>query len=307
MARLALRALTLLVGFTAAYVPFVTGWLLWRRARPLEVEGGIATPGALSSFPSGHVVQAVVAFGILAYLWASTTRSRGEALLAWLIAVAGVAAVVIARLRLGAHWPTDILAGSVLGAAWLAVLVLALRRAEAGRAESTTAGTRGLAALRRGALTPDGPFARSSQRPSTPPPNCGGGVVNRDASADPEASNINLPQSLREVGEVYEPGGGALRTLQSSAEARSNSPLSVRNERGGAGGGAPARRSSIPSHPTHSANPSATPPFRHPAQPLWQDLKGTPPASAARRTASLPALDSAAPEAILPPSLALAL
>ncbi|HYR06471.1 MAG TPA: phosphatase PAP2 family protein [Longimicrobium sp.] len=129
---LALRALTLLVGFTAAYVPFVTGWLLWRRARPLVVEGGIATPGALSSFPSGHVVQAVVAFGILAHLWASTTRSRGEALLAWSIAAAGVAAVVIARLRLGAHWPTDILAGAVLGAAWLAVLVVALRRAEAG-------------------------------------------------------------------------------------------------------------------------------------------------------------------------------
>jgi membrane-associated phospholipid phosphatase len=129
---LALRALTLLVGFTAAYVPFVTGWLLWRRPRPLEVAGGIATPGALSSFPSGHVVQATVAFGILAYLWASTTRSRAEALLAWLIAVAGVAAVVTARLRLGAHWPTDIAAGAVLGAAWLAVLVVALRRAEAG-------------------------------------------------------------------------------------------------------------------------------------------------------------------------------
>jgi len=129
---LALRALTLLVGFTAAYVPFVTGWLLWPRARPLLVEGGIATPGALSSFPSGHVVQAVVAFGILAHLWASTTRRRGEALLAWTIAVAGVAAVVVARLRLGAHWPTDILAGFFLGVAWLAVLVLALRRAEAG-------------------------------------------------------------------------------------------------------------------------------------------------------------------------------
>lgn len=129
---LALRALTLLVGFTAAYAPFVTGWLLWRRARPLVVEGGIATPGSLSSFPSGHVVQAVVAFGTLAYLWSSTTRSRAEALLAWLIAAAGVAAVMVARLRLGAHWPTDIAAGAVMGASWLAVLIVALRRAEVG-------------------------------------------------------------------------------------------------------------------------------------------------------------------------------
>ena len=129
---LALRALTLLVGFTAAYVPFVAGWLLWKRSRPVEVAAGIATPGGLHSFPSGHVVQAVVAFGTLAYLWASATRSRAEALLAWLIAVAGVAAVAIARLRLGAHWPTDVAAGALLGTAWVAVLVLALRRAEAG-------------------------------------------------------------------------------------------------------------------------------------------------------------------------------
>lgn len=129
---LALRALTLLVGFTAAYVPFVAGWLLWQRTRPVEVAAGIATPGALHSFPSGHVVQAVVAFGTLAYLWSSATRSRAEAVLAWLIAIAGVAAVVVARLRLGAHWPTDIAAAALLGAAWVAVLVLALRRAEAG-------------------------------------------------------------------------------------------------------------------------------------------------------------------------------
>jgi membrane-associated phospholipid phosphatase len=129
---LALRALTLLVGFTAAYVPFVTGWLLWKRVRPAEVEGGIATPGGLHSFPSGHVVQAVVAFGILAHLWASTTRRRGEALLAWGIAAAGVVVVAIARLRLGAHWPTDLAGGAILGGAWLAVLVVALRRAEAG-------------------------------------------------------------------------------------------------------------------------------------------------------------------------------
>jgi hypothetical protein len=74
----ALRALTLLVGFTAAYVPFVAGWLLWARVRPVEVAAGIATPGGLHSFPSGHVVQAIVAFGILAHLWASATASRAE-------------------------------------------------------------------------------------------------------------------------------------------------------------------------------------------------------------------------------------
>ncbi|HEX2081169.1 MAG TPA: phosphatase PAP2 family protein [Longimicrobium sp.] len=126
----ALRALTLLVGFTAAYLPFVAGWLLWERTRPMEVAAGIASPGGLHSFPSGHVVQAAVAFGILAHLWASAAPRRAEAVLAWTIASAGVAAVVVARLRLGAHWPTDVAGGAILGAAWLAVLVVALRRAE---------------------------------------------------------------------------------------------------------------------------------------------------------------------------------
>ena len=43
-----------------------------------------------------------------------------------------VGAAVVARLRLGAHWPTDIAAAALLGTAWVAVLILALRRAEAG-------------------------------------------------------------------------------------------------------------------------------------------------------------------------------
>jgi membrane-associated phospholipid phosphatase len=34
-------------------------------------------------------------------------------------------------MRLGAHWPTDVFAGAVVGVAWLGVSIVALRRAEA--------------------------------------------------------------------------------------------------------------------------------------------------------------------------------
>lgn len=126
----ALRALTLLVGFTLAYAPFVAGWMLWPRVRPDRVAEGIASPGGLHAFPSGHAVQATVAFGLLAHLWARAARRTGERILAWGIALAGVLVVSFARLRLGAHWPTDVIAAWILGGAWLAMLIVALERGE---------------------------------------------------------------------------------------------------------------------------------------------------------------------------------
>jgi membrane-associated phospholipid phosphatase len=41
-----------------------------------------------------------------------------------------VIAVAFARLGLGTHWPSDIVAGAVIGGLWLAVVMHALRRAE---------------------------------------------------------------------------------------------------------------------------------------------------------------------------------
>jgi undecaprenyl-diphosphatase len=48
-----------------------------------------------------------------------------------LLVLALASVVGLARLRLGAHWPSDVLAGFVLGAVWAVVLTVALRRGEA--------------------------------------------------------------------------------------------------------------------------------------------------------------------------------
>ena len=125
-----LRALTVLSSFFLADVVVGLGWLAWNRPRPDLIAAGLAAPG-LHSFPSGHVAQAAASYGILVYLWMTNTRSaleRGFAALCW---VGAVACVALARMRLGAHWPTDVLAGAALGAAWLAVCIAALRGGEA--------------------------------------------------------------------------------------------------------------------------------------------------------------------------------
>ncbi len=106
------------------------GWLLWSRARPIMIAGGAASPG-LNSFPSGHVAQTMAAWGILAFLWIRSTDSALERVLAVLLAVGAVVLVALARLRLGTHWPSDVVATVPLGIAWLLVVTYALRGAEA--------------------------------------------------------------------------------------------------------------------------------------------------------------------------------
>lgn len=127
---LPLRALTVLAAFFLLDAVVLLGWWVWDRPRPDVIAGGIAAPD-LKSFPSGHASQTLATFGVLAWLWIRATPSRIEKFLVAVGVVALTALVSAARLRLGVHWPSDIVAGVVVGALWLAVVAVALRRAEA--------------------------------------------------------------------------------------------------------------------------------------------------------------------------------
>ena len=70
---------------------------------------------ALASFPSGHVIHAVVLFGLIPMLlWATTGR---RSFLRWGFAVfaVGVSGVAISRVSLGAHWPSDVIVSLFIG------------------------------------------------------------------------------------------------------------------------------------------------------------------------------------------------
>jgi undecaprenyl-diphosphatase len=80
------------------------------------------------SFPSGHAFTAVVLYGAVLYggwIRSSTDWQRGLLALATgglIVTVGG------SRLLLRVHYPTDVLAGYLLGIAWLALLWMVVRR-----------------------------------------------------------------------------------------------------------------------------------------------------------------------------------
>ncbi len=71
-----------------------------------------------ASFPSGHSMMAAVVYLTLAAMMARATPSRR--LKAYYVSLAALltVAVGVSRVYLGVHWPSDVLAGWMIGAAW---------------------------------------------------------------------------------------------------------------------------------------------------------------------------------------------
>jgi undecaprenyl-diphosphatase len=77
---------------------------------------GRTRPEALTmGFPSGHATAAAAFFGAVIYLAAPLSRRARRWVRA--LAVAAIVLVSVSRVALGAHWPTDALAGIALGVA----------------------------------------------------------------------------------------------------------------------------------------------------------------------------------------------
>ena len=69
-------------------------------------------------------------YGLLAWLWLRASRSVVERMLVVVLLAALLLVTGAARVRLGSHWPSDVLAGYAVGAVWLLTVIAALRRAE---------------------------------------------------------------------------------------------------------------------------------------------------------------------------------
>jgi len=73
------------------------------------------------SFPSGHAMHSAVIYLTLGALLARFHKRKRERALIMLYAVLVTMMVGASRVYLGVHWPTDVIAGWALGAAWAAL------------------------------------------------------------------------------------------------------------------------------------------------------------------------------------------
>jgi undecaprenyl-diphosphatase len=80
------------------------------------------------SFPSGHVLIAVLAYGLIAYLLVPKMPSL---FWKWVIAIAAILTILFigfSRLFLGGHYLSDLLAGYAVGIAWAGLIFTLIER-----------------------------------------------------------------------------------------------------------------------------------------------------------------------------------
>lgn len=113
-----------IVGAIVGVVAFLGDYTLGAivdRTRPLV--DGAANPNTNPSYPSGHVFGSTVMFGFWGYLGIYYRLPR-KILAVFLVSLATfIFAVGLSRVYLGAHWPSDVAAGYLLGVIWLMLLI----------------------------------------------------------------------------------------------------------------------------------------------------------------------------------------
>lgn len=127
-------------GMTRAAVFIVlvplSGWMLshvlkmvFARARPDVVPHEMAVH--VASYPSGHAMNSAIVLLTLASFTAIFTRHHRARQVAFAAAIVASFAIGLSRVYLGVHWPSDVLAGWLLGVAWAAAGVLVYARMQA--------------------------------------------------------------------------------------------------------------------------------------------------------------------------------
>lgn len=98
--------------------------IFFDRPRPSVIVWG--TTAVSSSFPSGHAMSATIVYSTVAYLAARLYRHAWQRWITMFVAAIVIVAISVSRLYLGVHYPSDVLAGAVVGLAWAAFCMATL-------------------------------------------------------------------------------------------------------------------------------------------------------------------------------------
>ena len=98
--------------------------LFFDRPRPHVIVWG--TNAVSSSFPSGHAMSATIVYSTVAYLAARLYKRAWQRWVTMFVAAIVITLIAISRLYLGVHYPSDVLAGAIIGLAWAAFCMATL-------------------------------------------------------------------------------------------------------------------------------------------------------------------------------------
>ena len=112
------------IGLVLELMTFLTANAVVDRPRPAVPKLG--SEPSTSSFPSGHIAATVVLWGAVVLLFSARSARWGVRVVAWALVLALATAVGTARVYRGMHHVTDVVFGLLMGAAALAITMLAV-------------------------------------------------------------------------------------------------------------------------------------------------------------------------------------
>jgi undecaprenyl-diphosphatase len=118
------HAWRLMLAALAGGLWYLTVVNLVNRPRPLASQILRVTehPGS-TSFPSGHLIFITISAAILMLCLGQRYLPGWARPIGWAVVAGLVIAVGLDRISVGAHWPSDVLAGILIATSWLALVV----------------------------------------------------------------------------------------------------------------------------------------------------------------------------------------